>query len=306
MTTVAIMGAGGNMGRRITRGLRALGESSGYGLRLIERSEAGLGRIADEGGAGLITSQADGLAGADIVIFAVPDRIVREVAPEVIAALDPGTSILFLDPAAVAADRIPEREGISCFVTHPTHPPLYSLLSEEDPAAREDYWGGGLARQCLVLAHAWGPEEPADVVERLCRDMFAPITRSHRITVHQMALLEPALTETLTNGCVAVIREGLEEVIARGVPAEAATDFLWGHLQIGIALIFDRMDWKLSEGAQTALAESKEQLFRDGWKDIFAEENLQASLRRITGGDDEPGAALPSDNDPITKPVSAV
>lgn len=284
MTTVAIMGAGGNMGRRITRGLRSH-QDSPYQLRLIERSEAGRSRIAAEGSAELITDQEPGLAGADVVIFAVPDKIVRDVAPGVIAALEPGASILFLDPAAVAAGRIPERDGVSCFVTHPTHPPLYSLLAEEDPQARTDYWGGGKARQCLVFAHAWGPEGPADAVEQLCRDMFTPIVRSHRITVHQMALLEPALTETLTNGCMAVIREGLEEVIARGVPAEAATDFLFGHLQIGIALIFEKLDWKLSEGAQMALEESKDQLFTDTWKDIFAEENLQASLRRITGGE---------------------
>lgn len=284
MTRIAIVGAGGNMGRRITRGLRSTPDSP-YELRLIERSEGALGRIAAEGTSDLVTPLEDGLTGADVVILAVPDRIVRDVAPRVIDGMDPGASLLFLDPAAVAVGRIPEREGISCFVTHPTHPPLYSLLAEEDAEARTDYWGGGRAQQCLVLAHAWGPEEPAGLVEQLCRDMFAPITRSHRITVDQMALLEPALTETLVNGCVAIIREGLEEVIDRGVPREAATDFLWGHFQIGIALIFEKLDWKLSEGAQLALEESKEQLFKDTWKDIFATENLQASLRRITGGE---------------------
>jgi len=41
---------------------------------------------------------------------------------------------------------------------------------------------------------------------------------------------------------VAVIREGLERVVAAGVPAEAAETFLMGHLQIGIALIFEQFD----------------------------------------------------------------
>ena len=68
-----------------------------------------------------------------------------------------------------------------------------------------------------------------------------------------MALLEPALTETLTNGCIAVIREGMERVVAAGVPEEATRTFLMGHLQIGIALIFEQFDWRLSEGAQLAL-----------------------------------------------------
>ena len=125
----------------------------------------------------------------------------------------------------------------------------------------------------------------ADAVEGLATAMFAPVSRSHRITVDQMAMLEPALTETLTNGCVAIIREGLERVVDLGVPAEAAHDFLMGHLQIGIALIFEQLDWKLSEGAQLALEQSKDALFKDDWHAIFEPEAVLASCRQITGGD---------------------
>lgn len=280
MTTVAILGAGGNMGRRITGSLR---DDARYDLRLIEPGDRGRQHICEQGLE--VHGQAEGLAGAEIIVFAVPDRIVRTIAAEVIPQLDPGTSILFLDPAAVAADRIPYRADIQCYVTHPTHPPLYSLLGEEDERARGDYWGGGLARQAIVFATAWGDDDHADQVEQLTKDMFAPITASHRITVEQMALLEPALTETLTNGCIAIIREGMERVIEAGVPAPATQDFLMGHLQIGIALIFEQLDWKLSEGAQLALAESRTQLFRDDWHRIFEPDNVMKSLKQITGGD---------------------
>lgn len=232
-----------------------------------------------------VVSQTEGLEGADVVIFAVPDRIVRQVAEEIVPLVAVGTSILFLDPAAVAADRIPRRADINCYVTHPTHPPLYSMLEEPDIAARRDYWGGGHARQATVFAVAWGDEEQARKVEQLTIDMFSPVTKSHRITVEQMAMLEPALTETLTNGCLAVIHEGMERVIAAGVPAEATYDFLMGHLQIGIALIFDQLDWKLSEGAQLALDQSRVQLFRDDWDSIFEPDSIMRSLRQITGGE---------------------
>ena len=280
MTQVALLGAGGNMGRRITRSLR---DSPQYKLRLIEPGERGRSLIEE---AGLHpVGQAEGLAGADVVIFAVPDKVVREVAADVVPRLDPGTSVLFLDPAAVAADRVPRRRDIQCYVTHPTHPPLYSLLAETDPEARRDYWGGGLATQAIVFATAWGDEEHATLVEDLAVAMFAPISASHRVTVEQMALLEPALTETLTNGCIAVIREGLERVVAAGVPEEAARTFLMGHLQIGIALIFEQFDWRLSEGAQLALARSREQIFRDDWHRIFEPEAVLDSLKQITGGD---------------------
>jgi hypothetical protein len=280
---VAILGGGGNMGRRITRAL--LG-SADYELRLIERSQRGKDLLAEIGVESV--GQAEGLSGADVVIFAVPDKVVRHVAAEVVPLLDAGTSILFLDPAAVAAERIPVRDDLHCFVTHPTHPPLYSLLGEEQPDARRDYWGGGLAHQSLVFATAWGDEEHAIAVEQLASAMFAPITTAHRITVQQMAMLEPALSETLANGCVAVIHEGMERVIEAGVPADAARDFLMGHLQIGIALIFSefsQLDWKLSEGAALALEKSREQLFKDDWHRIFEPEEILASLREITGGD---------------------
>lgn len=278
--TVAILGAGGNMGRRITRTLAGNAE---YELRLIEPGQRGRDLIAEQG---LTTvSQEVGLSGADIVVFAVPDKIVREVAAEVVPLLDAGTSILFLDPAAIAADRIPRRDDIQCYVTHPTHPPLYDMLEEPSIDARRDYWGGGEARQAIVFAIAWGDEEHAVNVEKLTVDMFAPVSRSHRITVDQMAMLEPALTETLTNGCIAVIHEGMQRVIEAGVPEAATFDFLMGHLQIGIALIFDRFDWKLSEGAQLALDQSRSQLFKDDWFDIFEPERIMASVRQITGGD---------------------
>lgn len=277
---IALLGAGGNMGRRITRSLK---DDSRYELRLIEPSARGRELLADLGCSA--TDLDEAVAGADVVVFAVPDKIMQGIAADVIPRLDAGTSILFLDPAAVAAGRIPRREDIQCYVTHPTHPPLYDLLEEPEVAARHDYWGGGLAHQAVVFATAWGDEEHADQVEQVVVDMFAPISRTHRITVQQMAMLEPALTETLTNGCIAVIREGMERVIAAGVPEEATFDFLMGHFQIGIALIFERFDWRLSDGAQMALAQSREMLFKDDWYRIFDDEELMASLRRITGGE---------------------
>ncbi len=269
------------MGGRIARSLIG---NPGFEVRYIEPGEAGRARLAE---LGVAPSELDtGLAGADLVIFAVPDRISRQVAAEVFPKLDPGTSVLYLDPAAVAAGRVPKRDDVNVYVMHPTHPPLYSLLAEDEPDARRDFWGGGLAEQAIVFAVAWGDGGAgADRIEAAAREIFAPVSRSHRITVAQMALLEPALTETLTNGCVAVIHEGLERVVAAGVPEAAARDFLMGHLQIGIALIFGELDWKLSDGAQLALDNSRSQLFKEDWHAIFEPDRVMASVREITGGD---------------------
>jgi len=285
MTRVTLLGAGGNMGQRIARSLRG---DSRFELRYVEPHEGARARLAE---IGLTTTETEvALRGADIVVFAVPDLIVQTVADEVVPLLDPGASMLFLDPAAIVAERVPPRADVSCYVTHPTHPPLYSLLDEDQAAARRDYWGGGLARQAIVFAVAWGGSaERADLVESLATTMFAPVTRAHRITPAQMAMLEPALSETLTNGCVALIREGMQRVIDAGVPAEATRDFLMGHLQIGIAIIFEQLDWKLSKGAEMALLRAKDSLFKDDWYRIFEPEAILESVREITGG--QPAAA---------------
>jgi hypothetical protein len=277
---VAILGAGGNMGRRITRSLQTMGT---YKLRLVEPSERGRNLLAEMGAEAVELDHA--LDGAEVVVFAVPDRMIAHIAADVVPRLGNESSMLFLDPAAVAAGRVPRRAGINCYVTHPTHPPLYSLLEEPEPEARADYWGGGLARQAIVFAVAWGDDgEVARHVEKLAMSMFAPVVRSHRVTVEQMAVLEPALSETLTNGCISLIKEGMERVVAQGLPAGAVYDFLMGHLQIGIAILFGQLNWKLSEGAQLALSKAHKSLFKDDWYRIFEPERVMESVREITGG----------------------
>lgn len=280
MVAVTIMGAGGAMGRRITRGLMKAG---GYDLRFVEPGEHGQQLIAEEFGT-RHTPVAEAVQGTDVVVLAVPDKIVGPIVEDLIPRLATGTSVLSLDPAAAHAKRIPVRDDINVFVVHPTHPPLYDLLREEDPAARRDFWGGGLAHQAMVFAKAWGDETMAPMVEQLARDMFAPISRSHRVTVDQMVLLEPAMSESVTNACLGLMKQTRERVKAAGVPAGAVDDFFMGHLQIGISLIFDELDWKLSEGAIKAAEESQAILFKDDWYRILDPEEVSRSTRSITGG----------------------
>ena len=280
MVTVTILGAGGAMGRRITRGLMKAG---GYELRFVEPGAKGQELMADEFGT-QHTPVEVAVRGTDVVVLAVPDRIVGSIAEDLIPQLEPGTSVLSLDPAAAHAQRIPQRDDINMFVVHPTHPPLYDLLREEDPKARRDFWGGGLAHQAMVFAKAWGEEDKFAMVEELARDMFAPISRSHRVTVEQMVLLEPAMSESVTNACLELMKQTRERVKAAGVPAGAVDDFFMGHLQIGISLIFDELDWKLSEGAIKAAKDSQAILFKDDWYRILDPDEVARSTRSITGG----------------------
>jgi len=277
MTNVALVGAGGKMGGRIRGALKGDGE---YELALVEASDSARERLADEGWK--VSEPSVAYRGAELVVLAVPDRIVGEVAADVVPRLDPSTVLLCLDPAGAYAGRIPKRHEIACVITHPTHPPLYDLLSEPDPAARGDFWGGGLARQSIVSALAWGSEADFERAQRLSERIFQPLLRAHRVTLEQLALLEPAMAETVGITCIAVMKEALDEVVARGVPEAAATDFMLGHIQIGVALLFGQLDWRLSEGAQRAVEEAMERLFRPDWRRVFDPEAVRASVERIT------------------------
>jgi hypothetical protein len=99
-----------------------------------------------------------------------------------------------------------------------------------------------------------------------------------------MVLLEPALSETLAATCVTIMREGMEEIIRLGVPAEAARDFLLGHINIELAIVFnDEFKWDFSEGAKKAIQAAKKNIFQPDWKKIFDTENVHESVAKITG-----------------------
>ena len=65
-------------------------------------------------------------------------------------------------------------------------------------------------------------------------------------------------------------------------PAEAARDFLMGHLNVEIAILFDEIDWELSAGAKEAVEAAKESIFQTDWRKVFDHDNLLASTRAIT------------------------
>lgn len=217
-----------------------------------------------------------------MLILAVPDLLVSSIAADVVPALKSGTLVFCLDPAAPHAGALPPRKDISYFVTHPAHPPVFN--DETDLEARRGFFGSGKAKQAIVCALMQGPEADYARGEALARRIFGPILRSHRVTVEQMAILEPALSETLAATCLTVVREGMEEAIRRGVPPQAARDFLLGHINIELAIVFNEIGWQFSAGAQRAIAEARKSIFQPDWKRIFEPESILESVLKITGG----------------------
>ncbi|MCC6444683.1 MAG: semialdehyde dehydrogenase [Armatimonadetes bacterium] len=272
----ALFGAGGKMGRRLTRNLK----DSAYEMLYVEVSEPGIRALRE---AGLEpTPQAEVLAAADAVILAVPDRLIGRIADEIVPALRPGAMVALLDPAAPRAGDLPGREDIAYFVTHPCHPPVFN--EENDPEARKDYFGGVRARQNIVCALMQGTEADYARGEALAKTMFAPVMRAHRITVEQMAVLEPALAETVAASCLTLIREAMDEAVGQGVPEEAARDFLLGHLNIPLAILFGEVDSTFSDGAKLIMRYGQGRLFRPGWRELFTPESVLRQVRVIVNG----------------------
>src|SRR4051812_21589593 len=275
MTTIALFGAGGKMGYRLSTNFRG----SPYTVRHVEVSEAGRDRLKTGLGFDAVSADA-ALDGADIVILAVPDTHIGKVAADIESKLAPGTMVIVLDAAAPFAGHLPKRDDLTYFVTHPCHPPIFN--DETDPQAKRDYFGGIAAKQHVVNALMQGPEEHYALGEEIGRQIYKPVVRSHRVTVEQMALLEPGLSETVCATLLDVMREALDEVAARGVPREAARDFLLGHLNILGAVIFGEVQGVFSDACNKAIEFGKPQLMRPDWKKVFEPDEIAASIQRIT------------------------
>jgi D-apionate oxidoisomerase len=274
MLNVAIWGAAGNMG---TRACRRLAENRKYKLLHVEPLPAGVEKLRARGDSPVAPDEA--ARTADVVVLAIADKFIKGVAADLVPKMKGGAMLLMLDPAAAYAGIIPPRADISVFVTHPTHPPVFN--DETDPDARRDYFGAGKAKQSIVNALVQGPEGHYAVGEEVARTYFSPILRSHRVTLEQMAILEPAMSETCSATFIVAMREAMEEAIRRGVPREAAFDFLMGHINVQLAIVFEQIDWKMSEGAYHVIREAQRRIFRDDWKGVFDREELKQSVRGI-------------------------
>ncbi len=277
MTNVALIGAGGKMGCRITDHLK---DNPACALRCVETSERGAALLAARGVTPVAAAQAVEDAGA--VILAVPDKLLGRVSRDTVPLMRPDALLITLDPAAAHAGELPARADIGVFVTHPCHPSVFEF--EEDAEARADFFGGTKARMPIVCALLRGSDAHYALGERLARDFFAPVTRAHRITVEQMAMLEPAMAETTGIALIMALREALEEVVRRGVPRAAAEDFLYGHIKVPLGIAFGRVDFPFSDGARLIAEYGRQRILHPDWKRVFSPESLREQVRAIVEG----------------------
>ncbi len=276
MTKIALMGAGGKMGVRLATNLMG----SRFEVAPVEVSEAGRDRLKAATGLDCM-EQGQALSRANVVLLAVPDRAIGAVSRQIVDRLDPGTAVIVLDAAAPHAGEMPERADVTYFVTHPCHPPIFN--DETTAAGKTDFFGGVHARQHIVCALMQGPEEHYALCEEVAREIYKPVMRAHRCTVEQIAILEPALSETVGATFALTLRDATDEAVRRGVPEQAAHDFILGHLTIELAIAFGIFpEGRFSDGALHAIAQARPVIFRDDWLErVFAPEAVLQSVKDI-------------------------
>lgn len=123
-----------------------------------------------------------------------------------------------------------------------------------------------------------GTDADFELGEAVAKVIYQPILRSYRLTVEQMALLEPGLSETVCATLLDVMREAMDEVVARGVPKDAARDFLLGHMTILGAVIFKEIPGQFSDACNKAIAFGKPRLMRDDWKKCLTTTRLPTAF----------------------------
>jgi D-apionate oxidoisomerase len=275
MIKVSLVGAGGKMGLRLTHNLK----SSEYEMSYLEVSPSGIEKLKEKEVA--VSLPQDCIPEADVVILAVPDVALEKVSAEFIPKMKSGALVVTLDPAASLAGKLFARPDVAYFITHPTHPSIFNWEPAEEKM--KDHFGGITAKQSIVCSLMHGSAEDYIKGETLACTFYAPVFRSHRITVEQMGLLEPALVETLASTCIYVIRQGLDEVIKRGVPADAARDFLLGHLRIQLAVLFNELPGAVfSDAANKALQRGLKEFIKEDWRKLFEPDNVKDQIESIT------------------------
>ncbi|AYF97342.1 phosphogluconate dehydrogenase C-terminal domain-containing protein [Protaetiibacter intestinalis] len=270
--TIAVIGAGGKMGMRVSNNLVKTAHTVYYS----ENSPVGQERVTAAGR--VITPTTEAIRDADVVILAVPDLALRAVSAEVVPQLKSGAVLLTLDPAAAYAGLLTRREDVIQAVTHPCHPSVF--VERHTPEEYADTFGGIAAKQDAIAAVESDDPAVRELVETVVRAIFAPVVDVHWVTVKQLAQLEPTLVETIACMIGALLKESLDETVKIGIPEPAARSILLGHTQVALANTL-KGDNPFSDACLIAMEYGREMIIKPDWKRVFEDSELDKNLARM-------------------------
>ncbi len=271
--TVAVIGAAGKMGMRVSNNLNLTDATVFY----TEASEAGQARLAELGRTASTVDEA--VPGADVVILAVPDVVLGRVSEQVVPIMKSGAVLLTLDPAAAYAGLLATRDDVHQACAHPAHPSIFLERTTVEEYA--DTFGGIAADQDVVAAFEGDDEAAKARTEQVVRAIYAPVIDVHWVTVKQLAQLEPTLVETTACMIGQFLKDSMDHAINEvGIPEPAVKALFYGH--IGIALTNAlRGSNPFSEACLLAMDYGREAIIKDDWKRIWDDEDLDIVLAKM-------------------------
>ncbi len=268
--TIAVVGAGGKMGMRVSNNLVKTAHTVFYS----ENSPAGQERVTATGRT--LTDTDTAVADADVVVLAVPDLALKAVSAAVVPLMKSGAVMLTLDPAAAYAGLLTRRDDVIQAVTHPCHPSVF--VERHTPEEYADTFGGIAAPQDAIAAIESDDPAKRAMVETVVRVIFAPVLDVHWVTVKQLAQLEPTLVETIACMIGALLKESLDEAVnTMGVPEPAARAILLGHTQVALANTL-KGDNPFSDACLIAMDYGRRTIIKDDWKKVFQDDELDKNL----------------------------
>jgi D-apionate oxidoisomerase len=271
--TIAVIGAGGKMGMRVSNNL----QHGNHTVYYSENSPAGQQRTLDAGRT--LTDTPTAVAEADVVVLAVPDIALAPVSAEVVPQLKSGSIVLTLDPAAAYANLLYQRDDVEYAVAHPCHPSVF--LQRKTEAELNDTFGGIAAAQDVVAALESGNEDKIRIADEVIRLMYAPVVDVHWVTVKQLAYLEPTLVEVVACMVGDLLNDALQEAVHTvGVPEPAARAMLFGHIQVALANGLRGYN-PFSDACLIAMDYGREKIIKENWKSIFNDDELDHVLKQM-------------------------
>lgn len=260
-------------------GLRAaekIGSQPGFSVLMCESHPERARGLADKGFA--VTELSSALAEADFVFLAVPDALIGTISNQAAPLMKSGAMLIMLDAAAAYVDELPLTDRIGMMITHPCHPAFF--VDRPTPEERSDHFGG-VARQDIIVCLVEGSEESFAKGVEVCRAVFGPVDKAHRVNVEQFAFLEPAMSELVVASAARWMRDSLDAAIEAGVPREAAEAFMAGHAQIAVAICFGAEKSPFSDAAKLAIEWGTRELVDPDWKRVYRPEVLKAAIREM-------------------------
>lgn len=271
--TIAVIGAGGKMGQRVSNNLLKTSAKVLY----AEASASGQERVRALGLE--VTPTEDAVTSADVVVLAVPDMVLGAVSESVVPLMKEGSIVMTLDPAAAYAGLLYQRDGIEYVCAHPAHPSIFLERTTKEEYA--DTFGGVAAPQNAVAAVESDDEATKVRAETVIRTIYAPVIDVHWVTVKQLAVLEPTLVETIACMIGGLLKEALEETVNTvGVPRAAAEALFYGHIQVAMANAL-RGDNPFSEACHIAMGHGRDMIIKDDWKRVFDDAVLDDTIIKM-------------------------